>query len=461
MSQELNRREVLKKFARGSVAIGASGAIQSIVPVWAQGASPRAGTQRINFARAPLTNGFIVNAGATAMELYHVHPHIKGEELVQPDDIRLQTRLVMRNHKEILDWLGLGWRNVVKLTRYQKRMSESKQIDDVLASYFKDWRPAMTVVEIDGLSSPQARLEIDMWVVPNATNAGAALAQPGTGIVKGIEEIFPRPEVTDRRAYALAARVSSDMDLIFFSGMTAYPSEVDPWNPGSFTLPIDAGTQGKMATDNLDRVLNAAGITPQHILLSATYTAEAGAGISFGERSGNWHSPGTALQVVNTGVPGAKALRQLTAAAPRKARMTGGPIPGIEPILARPDVALKNLPAAPAIRVGSNMDLVFFSAISAYPPEVDPWNAGTFTLPQDVDAQEKVVTDSLDKMLKAAGITWKHIVLIARTGEASSGRELREQLGDWRPCRVTRVISTGVPGAKVMYELTAVAPRRA
>lgn len=173
MSLEWDRREVLKKFAWGSVAVGASGAIHSIVPVRAQGGAPRAGTPRIGFVRVPLANGIIVHAGATSMELYHEHPHVRREEIVQPDDIRVQARLVMRNHKEILDWMGLGWRNVVRLTRYQKRMSESKQIEEVLASYFKDWRPAMTVVEIDGLSSPQARLEIDMWVAPNATNVVA------------------------------------------------------------------------------------------------------------------------------------------------------------------------------------------------------------------------------------------------------------------------------------------------
>lgn len=286
------------------------------------------------------------------------------------------------------------------------------------------------------------------------------MAQATTGTVKGIEEIFPRPEVTNREAFALGAKVSRDMDLVFFSGITAYPPEVDPWNPGTFKLPADAKTQGKMATDNLDSVLKAAGITPQHILQGVTYTAEAGAGIDFRERMGNWRPPSTALQVTDTGVPGAKMLRQLTAVAPHKAQTLGGPVPGIEPILTRPDVALKDMAAAPAIRVSSNMALVLFSGITVYPREVDPWKPGTFRAPQDVDAQEKMLTDSIDRMLKAAGITWRHVILIARTGEAASGTYMREKLGDWRPCRVTRVTSTGVPGAKVMYEITAVAPQR-
>jgi enamine deaminase RidA (YjgF/YER057c/UK114 family) len=174
MAVHLDRRALLKTFAWGSVAVGTGGAITSIVPAWAdaaaaQGAAPRSGSPRTGFVRAPLANGIIPFAGETSMELYHRHPHDPKEEIVQPEDIRLQTRLLMRNHKEILDWAGLGWRNVVKVTRYQKRMDESKQIEEVLASYFKDWWPAMTVYEVTGLSSPQARLEMDLWVVPNET----------------------------------------------------------------------------------------------------------------------------------------------------------------------------------------------------------------------------------------------------------------------------------------------------
>lgn len=168
MSPQFDRRELLKTLAWGSVVVGAGGTIESVAPAWAQTAAPRAGTPRVSFVRAPLANGIIVHAGGTALDLYHQHPHNPAEEILQPDDIRMQTRLCLLNHKEILDWMGLSWRNVVKLTRYQKRMSESKAIEEVMAGYFKDWWPAMTAVEIGALSSPQARLEIDMWVVPDA-----------------------------------------------------------------------------------------------------------------------------------------------------------------------------------------------------------------------------------------------------------------------------------------------------
>ena len=173
MAVFMDRRQLLTTIGRGSMALAAGGALPPLMRPWAhadaQGAPSRTGTPRIGFVRVPLSNGIIPHAGETSMELYHRHPHDPREEIVQPEDIRLQARLTMRNHKEILDWAGLDWPNVVKLTRYQTRMDESTQIEGVLRGYFKDWWPPQTVYEVSGLSSPQARLEIDMWVVPNGT----------------------------------------------------------------------------------------------------------------------------------------------------------------------------------------------------------------------------------------------------------------------------------------------------
>ena len=282
------------------------------------------------------------------------------------------------------------------------------------------------------------------------------MAQATPGIISGIDPIFPRPEVTGRMAFAPGIRISSDMDLVYFSGISAYPPDVDPWNPGSFTLPEDAATLSQMATDNLDRVLTAAGIGWQHIVQIVRYTAPGGGAINFNERMGDWRSCSTSLRVTDTGVPGANIVYQIVAAAPRKAQPLTGVVPGIEPILARPELTF-----APAIRVSGDVDMVYFSGVTAYPPDVDPWNSGTFSLPEEIDTQDRMLTDRIESMLQAAGITWQHIILITRIGEPGDGTYMREKLGDWRPCGTSRAISTGVPGAKVLYEITAVAPRGA
>jgi enamine deaminase RidA (YjgF/YER057c/UK114 family) len=168
MSVFIDRRQLLKSLGVGGTVLGAAGVWAPAAPVLADTQTPSSQAAPL-FMRIPLRNSLIPHAGETSMELYHRHPHDPREEIIQPEDIRLQTRLVMRNHKEVLDWVGLGWRHVVKLTRYQKRMDETPQIDAVLRSYFKDWQPPQTIYQIEGLSSPQARLEIDMWVVPAET----------------------------------------------------------------------------------------------------------------------------------------------------------------------------------------------------------------------------------------------------------------------------------------------------
>lgn len=103
-------------------------------------------------------------AGATASPLYHQHPHIP-EEHVLPDDIVEQTRRSLASIKSVLDARGMTWRNVVKVTKYVTDIREADAMHAVLKETFGDWRPASTLVCINNLSSPGARVELDMIAV--------------------------------------------------------------------------------------------------------------------------------------------------------------------------------------------------------------------------------------------------------------------------------------------------------
>jgi hypothetical protein len=82
-------------------------------------------------------------------------------------------------------------------------------------------------------------------------------------------------------------------------------------------------------------------------------------------------------------------------------------------------------------------------------------------LPQESAAQEKMLADNVERTLESAGITWQNIVLLARTGVDAGVSSMTERIGDWRPCRTTRAVPSGVPGANVMCDITAVAPHQA
>lgn len=103
-------------------------------------------------------------SGATASPLYHQHPHVP-EEHILPDDIKDQTRRAMDNIKQVLDKEGLKWTDVVKVTKYLTDMREADDMHAAMGEYMGDWRPASTMICINNLSSPGARIELDMIAV--------------------------------------------------------------------------------------------------------------------------------------------------------------------------------------------------------------------------------------------------------------------------------------------------------
>ena len=103
-------------------------------------------------------------SGATASPLYHQHPHVR-EEHVLPDDIDEQTHRAMASIQWILESKGLTWRNIVKVTKYLTDIREADAMHRVMNEYFGDYRPASTMVCVNNLSSPGARVELDMIAV--------------------------------------------------------------------------------------------------------------------------------------------------------------------------------------------------------------------------------------------------------------------------------------------------------
>ena len=273
--------------------------------------------------------------------------------------------------------------------------------------------------------------------------------------VPGLDVIRPRPEAAGQPA-APGIRISPQLDLILFSGITPYPADVDPWNPGEFRLPSEPAAQGALTVDGLDRLLTAAGATWQHIVSNTSYVAPGGDDRALRARMRPW-SCGTSVRVAEVGIPGVSALNEIVAAAPHTPLAARGYVPGIEPVLPRPGILLKDLPQAPAIRITSSVHSRLLSRRHRLSARHHPWSAGAIMPPADVASQERLIEQNIELLLRMAGVTWRQVVQLKVTGEAASLRTLRARFGDWRPCRTTRVVGTGIPGAKLVCELTAVA----
>lgn len=103
-------------------------------------------------------------SGATPSPLYHKHPHDWSEH-DHPNDIREQTRLAMGTIGSILQHEGLAWTDVVKITKYLTDMREIEVMSATLKEFLGDWSPASTTICVNSLSTPGARIEIDVIAV--------------------------------------------------------------------------------------------------------------------------------------------------------------------------------------------------------------------------------------------------------------------------------------------------------
>ena len=122
--------------------------------------------RRVDMPYAPamrVTGGgdLLFVSGATPSPLYHKHPHDWSEH-DHPVDIREQARRALASIREILDHEGLTWTDVVKVTKYLTDMRDQERLSAVLQETFGDWTPASTTVCVNQLSTPGARVEIEV-----------------------------------------------------------------------------------------------------------------------------------------------------------------------------------------------------------------------------------------------------------------------------------------------------------
>lgn len=100
-------------------------------------------------------------SGATSSPLYHSHPHIEGEHN-HSVDIRDQTRNAMETIGSILKHEGLNWTDVIKVTKFLTDIRDQDGMVSVMKEYFGDWKPTSTTICINQLSTPGARIELEM-----------------------------------------------------------------------------------------------------------------------------------------------------------------------------------------------------------------------------------------------------------------------------------------------------------
>ena len=103
-------------------------------------------------------------SGATALPLYHQHPH-EHDKLNPPADVREQTRLVMENLAKVLRAAGASFSDVVRTDVFVTDMEDQDAIDETMGRYFQGHSPASTLIEVSRLVDRRLKLEVNAIAV--------------------------------------------------------------------------------------------------------------------------------------------------------------------------------------------------------------------------------------------------------------------------------------------------------
>lgn len=400
----------------------------------------------------PAGSEYFFLSGASALPLYHAHPH-DPREVALPDDPAEQTRRMMSTLTDTLEWLGLDWSNVVHMYEFLTDLRDTDAVHRTMyqslverADADESWTPASTLIGVNALSSPGARVEFDI-IAARPPVAGAPAR--------------PRPVQATVPGYGTIASVASDEELLWFSGSTAIDIyHHHPHIEDEEDVPYRASGQVAKIFDMFDPVLDFMQTRWGDVVKFYVWATDSRDLPAFeSEIRGRFHHlaahpPTTTVDIdALSGPPARLELEMISTRGPKPdSAATGEPSPVIEMLHPQPEKA-HLLPYAPVVRV-ADAPLHFLPGIGPAGPGQKP------ELPDDIRAQVHLLMENLDKHLAALGLGWANVVKTIQ--QVTDLREadavtvaLAERYGTaWAPATtLTQVDALPAPGARVQLDV--------
>src|SRR5262245_18745713 len=193
-----------------------------------------------HYSRAVRVGDMVLQSGTTAIDR---QGNVRGV-----GDVARQVETIMTIAEWSMGKAGGSLADVVRSRIYVTDMAHGEPAVRTLARYFRDVRPAATLVQVNGLARPEQLVEIELDAVDGARRASRRISSG-----RAIEEEY---------AYSRAIRVG---DRVFVSGTTALSANGEVEAKGD----LRGQTRRTMAT--IFRALEEAGATREDLVYTKTY----------------------------------------------------------------------------------------------------------------------------------------------------------------------------------------------
>jgi enamine deaminase RidA (YjgF/YER057c/UK114 family) len=111
----------------------------------------------VGYSRAVRIGNIIEVAGTTAVD--------EHGQVVGPGDAGEQTKFILSKIERALTSAGATLKDVVRTRMFVTNMADWEKIGNVHGLYFKDIKPAATMVEVKSLISPELLVEIEVTAI--------------------------------------------------------------------------------------------------------------------------------------------------------------------------------------------------------------------------------------------------------------------------------------------------------
>lgn len=111
----------------------------------------------VGYSRAVRIGNIVEVAGATAVD--------EDGQVIGLGDAGEQTRFILSKIEKALTSAGATLKDVVRTRMFVTNIAEWEMIGKVHGLYFKDIKPAATMVEVKSLISPELLVEIEVTAI--------------------------------------------------------------------------------------------------------------------------------------------------------------------------------------------------------------------------------------------------------------------------------------------------------